>query len=141
MRLFLVAIVAAALQAAAPAALPTDLARSLEQYNRATVQNDVATLSTLMADDYLLVNSDASVQDKASCLADFRAPGFKIDPYVVEQPVYKVHGNTALTAWAMRLGWTQSGQRQSRRLRIAHYWVKRGGRWQIEFTQLTRMPD
>jgi Domain of unknown function (DUF4440) len=87
------------------------------------------------------VNSDASVQHKASYLADFRAPGFRVEPYAMEQPIYKIHRSAALTAWRMRLGWTQDGKRQSRDLRIAHWWVKRGGRWLISYTQLTRGPD
>src|SRR4051812_38671970 len=71
--------------AAAPVqALPADLARALEAYNHATVENDTEALAALVTEDYVLVNSDASVQGKASYLADFRAPGFKVDPYVVE---------------------------------------------------------
>lgn len=128
-------------QAVAAETLPSDLARALDQYNHATVQNDVATLSTLMTDDYVLVNSDASVQDKASYLADFRIAGFRIEPYAIEQPIYKIRGSAALTAWMMRLAWTQDGKHQSRKLRIAHWWVMHGGRWRISYTQLTRVPD
>ena len=143
MKLRLALIVALALWPSAVAAetLPSGLERALYQYNRATVQNDVATFTTLMTDDYVLVNSDGSVQDKASYLADFRVPGFRIEPYAIEQPIYKIHRSAALTAWRMRLAWTQDGKQQSRKLRIAHWWVKHGGRWRISYTQLTRVPD
>jgi ketosteroid isomerase-like protein len=120
---------------------PPDLARAIESYNQATIHKDTAQLAALVTDDYMLVNSDASVQDKASYLANFRVPGFQLDPYVLERPVFKVHGQTALTGGVFQLHWTQDGKRQSRKLRIAHFWVKRDRRWRIEYTQLTRVPE
>lgn len=134
--------------ASAPAAaaskatgLPPDLARALDAYNQATMNNDTATLSGLVTDDYMLVNSDTSVQGKRSYLADFSVPGFRLDPYVVEEPVYRVRADAALTGGSFKLGWTQDGRHQTRRLRIAHFWVKNGGKWRIAYTQLTRVPD
>ena len=41
----------------------------------------------------MLVNSNATVENKQEFLADFNLPGFKIDPYVLEQPVAKVWGD------------------------------------------------
>lgn len=105
------------------------------------MHNDTATLSGLVTDDYVLVNSDTSLQDKPSYLADFTVPGFRVDPYVLEQPVYKVSRDAALTGGIFRLGWTQEGRHQSRRLRIAHFWVKSDGKWRIAYTQLTRVPE
>ncbi|TAJ69653.1 MAG: nuclear transport factor 2 family protein [Phenylobacterium sp.] len=134
---------AAAARAATPQlqALPPDLARALGAYNQATAHNDTRTLAALVTEDYVLVNSDASVQGKASYLADFAAPGFRIDPYEVTPLTYQVRGDAALTAWAFKLSWTQDGRRQTRRLRIAHFWVKQAGRWRIAYTQLTRIPE
>jgi ketosteroid isomerase-like protein len=127
--------------ASTPTALPGDLARALDAYNRATIHKDTATLSALATDDYMLVNSDTSVQDKRSYLADFAVPGFSLDPYVIEQPVYKVRGDAALTGGSFKLSWTQDGRHQTRRLRIAHFWVKNDGKWRIAYTQLTRVPE
>jgi ketosteroid isomerase-like protein len=122
----------------ADAALPADLARAWNAYNRATIHKDVPTLSALVTDDYMLVNSDASVQDKPSYLADFNVPGFSLEPYEIEQPFGKAWGGTALTGGIFDLNWTQEGRRQNRRLRIAHVWTRQDGRWRIAYTQLTR---
>lgn len=151
-RIAAMAMIAAALFLAAPAAaapvaepdmqtLPADLAGALEEYHRATVNNDTRTLAALVTEDYVLVNSDASVQGKASYLADFAVPGFRVDPYEVEPLTYQVWDAAALTAWTFKLGWTQDGRHQSRTLRIAHFWVNRDGRWRIAYTQLTRVPE
>jgi ketosteroid isomerase-like protein len=121
--------------------LPSDLVRALSAYNQATINKDITALAGLVTDDYMLVNSDSSVQGKASYLADFEVPDFKLEPYVVEQPVYRVRDDAALTGGTFRLNWTQKGHQHSRRLRIAHFWVKQNDRWLIDYTQLTRVPD
>lgn len=122
------------------AELPADLANAVSAYDRATVSNDTAALSELVADDYVLVNSDSSLQDKQSYLGDFRVPGFRLEPYTIQQPISKVWGDTALFGGILPLAWTQDAVRNSRLLRIAHVWTKRDSRWRLAYTQLTRVP-
>lgn len=147
-RVAAMAVIAAVLSVVTPAGsapelqtLPANLARALDAYNQATARNDTKTLAALVTDDYVLVNSDASVQGKVSYLADFAAPGFKVDPYEIEPSTYQVRGDAALTAWTFNLSWTQDARHQTRRLRIAHFWVNQDGRWRIAYTQLTRIPE
>jgi ketosteroid isomerase-like protein len=119
----------------------SDLDDAIRTYDQATVHNDVAALAQLVCDDYTLVNSDSTLQDKSSYLEDFRVPGFKLDPYVLEQPVRRVWGDTALVAGLVHLSWTLQGEHQARLLRIAHVWTKLEGRWRLAYTQLTRVPE
>jgi ketosteroid isomerase-like protein len=123
------------------AQLPPDLAQALKDYDQAQFHNDIASLTRLVADDYVLVNSNASVENKAQFLADFNLPGFKIDPYVIEQPVQKVWGNAAVMGGLVRLSWTQDGKHQTRMLRVAYVWAKRDGHWRATYTQVTRVPE
>ena len=132
---------AAAKAEQAPSSLPPALSSALDNYNRSTIAKDIASLGQLVTDDYLLVNSDGSVQGKASYLEDFKMPGFDIEPYRLENPYYRVQIDSALTSGTMRLSWTQDGRHQSRHLRITHFWRNLQGKWQIAFTQLTRLPD
>lgn len=118
----------------------TDLAKAIEDYDHATVSNDVATLASLVADDYVLVNSDSTLQDKQSYLKDFKVPGFKLDPYELQQQVLKRWDDTALLAGVVRLSWTLDGKHEQRLLRIAHVWTRIDGRWRLAYTQLTRIP-
>jgi ketosteroid isomerase-like protein len=133
--------------AAAPAlicwrtsAAESDLDDAVRAYDKATVHNDVATLAQLVSDDYVLVNSDSSLQDKQSYLEDFEVPEFKLDPYVLEKPVRRTWGTTALVAGVVQLSWTLKGEHHARLLRIAHVWTKLEGRWRLAYTQLTRVP-
>jgi len=120
--------------------MPTDLAAAVKRFDEGQTHNDVAALTRLVADDYVLVNSDASVENKKQYLADFGLPGFKIEPYTTEQPVETVWNGAAVVAGLVYLRWTQDGERHVRPLRIAHVWAKRDGRWQLVYTQVTRVP-
>lgn len=122
------------------AELPPDLAQAVAAYDRAQFDNDVATLARLVDDDYVLVNSNASVEDKRQFLADFHLPGFKIEPYTIEQPVRKVWGDGAVIGGLLHLGWTQDGRHQTRTLRVSYVWAKRDGRWRATYGQVTRVP-
>lgn len=135
------ATAASTLIACSASAAESGLAAAVRAYDQATVRNDVATLAQLVADDYVLVNSDSSVQDKQSYLEDFKVPGFKLDPYVLEQAARRVWGDTALVAGLVNLSWTLDGAHHARRLRIAHVWTKQQGRWRLVYTQLTRVPE
>jgi ketosteroid isomerase-like protein len=121
--------------------LPPDLAKAVQDYDRAQIHNDIPTLERLVADDYVLVNSNATVENKQQFLADFSLPGFKIDPYVLEQPVEKMWGNAAVIGGLVHLSWTQDGKHQTRLLRVAYVWAKRNGQWQATYTQVTRVPQ
>jgi len=121
--------------------LPPDLAKAVRDYDRAQIHNDIPTLERLVADDYVLVNSNATVENKQQFLADFNLPGFKIDPYVVEQPVEKIWGNAAVLGGLVHLSWTQDGKHQTRLLRVAYVWVKRNGHWKATYAQVTRVPQ
>jgi len=123
------------------AELPPDLAQAVRAFHQAQVRSDVPTLERLVADDYVLVNSNATVEDKRQFLADFNLPGFKIDPYVVEQPIEKVWGDAAVLGGLVRLSWTQDGQHRTRLLRLAYVWARRDGRWRMTYTQVTRVPQ
>jgi ketosteroid isomerase-like protein len=122
------------------AELPPDLAKAVRDYNEAQFHNDVATLEHLVAADYMLVNSNSTLENKQEFLADFNLPGFRIDPYVLEQPMARVWGDGAVVGGIVHLGWTQDGKHHSRVLRIAHVWAKRGDHWEATYTQLTRVP-
>lgn len=135
------AILASEASHAGGAGMPNDLVQAVDEYRQATMRGDIATLSNLVGDDYILVNSDSTLQGKHSYLEDFRLPGFKIDEYVVKQPAYKAWGDTALVRSLLHLAWTQDGKQHRRMLRIAHVWIRHDGHWQLAYTQLTRVPE
>jgi ketosteroid isomerase-like protein len=121
--------------------LPAELVSAMATFDRAQWEADTATLARLVTDDYVLVNSDGSVDRKAKYLSDFLLPGLRMEPYVIEQRLEKRSDGTAVVFGLQRLSWTQDGTRHKRTLRIVHVWTNRSGRWQATHTQLTRVPD
>jgi ketosteroid isomerase-like protein len=130
----------AALFAAAMAALPADLARAAHDYDEAQVKSDKVALERLIAPDYRLQNSSGAVQDKRSFIADQVAPGYRLDPFKIEEPFETVMGDTALLGGVATITGTSEGQAYKVRLRFVDVWQKRGGRWMVVFSQATRAP-
>lgn len=119
--------------------LPSDLARALRHFDCAHYQSDIAALERLTSPDYMVLNSSISLENKQQFLADFNLPGFKIDPYKRQEQKNEVWADAAVTAGTVMLVWTQDGRHQSRRLRYVDVWRKQNGRWQVTFTQVTRV--
>jgi ketosteroid isomerase-like protein len=137
--LFALAALPLAIASEASAA-PGDLADAVSAHDRATIAKDIDTLGRIVAEDYTLVNSDGSVQGKASYLADFRVPGFQIEPYGIVDPFHRAWGDAALTGGTLPLSWFQGGENHVRTLRVAHVWTRDDGRWRLRYSQLTRVP-
>jgi hypothetical protein len=81
---------------ASAVALPTDLAKAVRAYDEAQIKGDRAELQRLLADDYTLLNSSGHLQNKAELIADYTAPGFKLEPFVVREPIEKVWSDGAV---------------------------------------------
>ena len=128
------------LAAAAAATIPADLAAAVHGYDQAQIRGNKAELERWLADDYLLVNSSGQTETKAQLIADYTAPGFKIEPFTIEQPVEKVWSDGAVMGGIATLKGTDGGKPFELRLRFADIWAKRNGRWQVTYTQVAKAP-
>ena len=76
--------------------LPPDLAKAVADYDAAQIHGDGAALQRLLAEDYTLVNSSGETESKAQLIADYTAPGYKLDPFTVREPIEKVWADGAV---------------------------------------------
>jgi len=132
---------AVTLLAAFPAAaggLPPDLAAAVKGYDEAQIHSDRAALERWLADDYTLVNSAAQRETKAELIADFTAPGYRLEPFVVRDPVDRVWADGAVMAGIVDARGTDGGKPFAVTFHFADIWAKRNGKWQVIFTQVTR---
>ena len=136
MMVVLAAMLAA--QQAGAVATPPALAEAMRAYDKAQVDGNGRALQHLLAGDYLLVNSGGQVEDKAQFIADQKAPGYRLNPYVVRAPVLRVWSGGAVAGGVARLTGTDGGKPFSACLRFADVWSLRKGRWQVAFTQASR---
>lgn len=129
------------LSSAADAAdLPADLAKAVKDYDEAQVHGNKAELQRLVADDYTLVNSSGRVQDKAGLIADYTTPGYKIEPFEIQQPVEKVWSDGAVMGGVVDLRGVDGGKPFAVTLRFADIWAKRNGKWQVVYTHVSKPP-
>ena len=133
---------ASPLFAAAPASnvLPPDLAKAAEDYDQAQIHCDRAELERLLADDYTLVNGAGEISSKAEFVRDSTAPGFSLQPYVVEHAINRVWTNGAVLSGEVILKGTDHGKAFAAHMRFADIWAKKGGKWRVVFTEVTRLP-
>jgi ketosteroid isomerase-like protein len=140
-RLLLVSFFAGfcAVATAAGPTIPADLAARVKAWDDAQIKGDKAALEDLLADDFVLINSRDQRQTKADLVADYTKPGFKLDPFVVEQPVELVWQDGAVMGGIARLTGVDDGAKFSVTLRFSDVWAKRDGKWRVIYAQARRL--
>jgi ketosteroid isomerase-like protein len=120
--------------------LPPDLARAAADYDQAQIHNDGPALRRLLADDYTLVNGAGEIFSKPGFIRDSTAPGFSLQPYVVEHEINRVWSDGAVLSGEVTLRGTDGGKPFTSHMRFADVWAKRNGAWRVIFTEVTRLP-
>ena len=130
----------AALSSANPSSpdAPPDLAARVRAYDVAQVKGDKAALEDLLAEDFVLVNSSGQRQTKLQFIADLTKPGFKLEPFVVEEPVELFWPGGAVMAGVARIRGFDGGEAYDLRLRVSDIWAKRGGKWRVIYVHASR---
>ena len=123
---------------ATAAPLPPDLAKAVADYDAAQIRGDGMALQRLLAEDYTLVNSSGETESKAQLIADYTAPGYKLDPFAVREPIEKVWADGAVMGGVATLTGIDGGKRFEVTLRFADIWAKRRGIWQVIYTHVSR---
>jgi len=99
-------------------------------WNRALETNDTKALDMLLADSFVSVDIDGSMQTKREFLASLKVPGYQAPSQsVTEQSKVDVYGNSAVVVGIFR---TQSGSRSkavTHRERFLDTWVNLNGTW------------
>ena len=128
------------LMAATPGALPVELKTAVEAYDVAQINGDRDALTKLLADDYLLVNGGGTVETKEEFIAESINTEFKLAPFVVLHPANRAWSSGAVVSGEVYLTGRSDGKSFSAHIRFADVWAKRSGKWQVVFTQVTRIP-
>jgi ketosteroid isomerase-like protein len=118
--------------------IPADLASRVHAYDEAQVKGDKAALEDLVADDYVLINSGGQRQSKADLVRDYTKPGFKLEPFVIEEPVELAWSDGAVMGGVARIHGVDDGQAFDVRLRFSDIWAKRKGKWRVIYTHVNR---
>jgi ketosteroid isomerase-like protein len=111
-----------------------------EQWRQATLTNDLATIDRLLADDYLGISANGTLETKADILAKRRAGVLKFTLMDVSDVKIRVYGNTAVVTSKVDVEGTNGEHEVGGRFRYTRVYNNRGGQWKIVSFEASRIP-
>lgn len=111
------------------------------RWRDAELSNNVSEMGKLLADDYLGISANGTVETKSETLDARRAGTIRIQSLNITDLKVRVYGNTAVvTSKAALVG--ENGQSDiSGDYRYTRVYAKRLGRWRIVSFEASRMHD
>ena len=101
------------------------------KWNDVYKRSDVATMNTLLADDYIITTEDGSTFSKIGYIAHNGNSTVHVDVSKMSGLVVRMHGNTAVVTGAYHEKGTEDGKAYEYHDRLTDVWMKTNGRWQL----------
>ena len=115
---------------------------ALEQdWRQALLASNVTELDHLLADDYLGVTANGTLETKADLLAMRRSGTTKLSQLDLSDLKVRVYGDTAVVTSRAEVAGTNGGTDISGRYRYTRVYNRRNGQWRIVSFEASRMPD
>ena len=92
----------------------------------------------ILANTFVVIDSDGSVSSKSEFLASIKAPDYHPSQAVTEQSNVQVYGNAAVVLGILRVKGTEKGKPYVHRERFVDTWIKMNGTWQCVASAGTR---
>jgi ketosteroid isomerase-like protein len=114
---------------------------SLEsQWRTALLQNDVAAFNRLLADDYLGINPNGTLETKADALAQQRSGTVKISSIEPDNVKIRVYGDTAVVTSLVNVEGHDGDRDISGRYHYTRVYSRRDGEWKVVSFEASRLP-
>jgi ketosteroid isomerase-like protein len=110
------------------------------EWRTAVVQNDVATINRLLADDYLGINPNGTLETKADALAQHRSGTMKVTSIEPDNVRVRVYGDTAVVTSRVDVQGTDGDRDISGRYHYTRVYSHRSGEWKIVSFEASRLP-
>jgi ketosteroid isomerase-like protein len=115
-----------------------ELLKLENEFARAVASNNADALDKLLADDWIIVEPDGGMIDKARFLEVIRSGALSHESMESTDLKVRVYGNTAVVTGLTTSKGKFMGQDFTSCERATDIFVKQADRWQCVFTQLTR---
>jgi ketosteroid isomerase-like protein len=114
----------------------------LEQdWRRALLASNMSELDHLLADDYLGVTANGTLETKADLLAMRRTGTIRFSQLDLSDLKVRVYGDTAVVTSKAEVSGTNGGTDISGRYRYTRVYNRRNGQWRIVSFEASRIPD
>ncbi len=98
-------------------------------WNSALETKDTKALDLLLADAFVSVDIDGSIQKKGEFLASIKAPEYHPSQAITEESTVQVYANSAIVVGVFRTKGVAKGKTYVRRERFVDTWVKTNNTW------------
>jgi ketosteroid isomerase-like protein len=115
-----------------------ELLKLENEFARAVASNDADVLDGLLADDWIIVDPDGGIIDKARFLGVIRSGALSHESMESADLRVRLYGDTAVVSGLTTSKGKFMGQNFTSCERATDIFVKQADRWQCVFTQLTR---
>lgn len=111
------------------------------QWRQAELSNNVSEMGKLLADDYLGISANGTVETKSETLDARRAGTVKIQSLDITDLKVRIYGNTAVVTSKAALAGENGQSDISGNYRYTRVYTRRLGRWKIVSFEASRMHD
>jgi len=112
-----------------------------QEWRQAIVTNNVSEMDHLLADDYIGITSNGTIENKAQALAQRRAGTVQITQLDLSDVHVRVYGNTAVVTSVANLVGTNGASDISGKYRYTRVYNRRLGQWKIVSFEASRIHD
>jgi ketosteroid isomerase-like protein len=101
------------------------------KWNVSYQQRDVASMSSLLADDFIITVEDGNTYSKSGYIAHAGDTRTKVEVSELLDMKVRLHGNTAVVTGQYHEVGTEKGKRYEYHDRLTDTWMFIDGRWQV----------
>lgn len=110
------------------------------EWRDAQLTDNIATLDRLLADDYLGISANGTLETKADVLATRRSGRLKITQMVLSDVKIRIYGDTAVVTSKVDLTGKNGDRDISGHYRYTRVYNFRAGQWRIVSFEASRVP-
>jgi ketosteroid isomerase-like protein len=115
-----------------------ELLKLEKEFTQAIVKNDADAITRFLADDWIIIDADGGIVDKARFLGVIKSGALTHEIMESDEVAVRIYGEAAVVTGLTATKGKFMGQEFSTRERATDVFVKQSGRWQCVFSQLTR---
>jgi ketosteroid isomerase-like protein len=108
---------------------------------QAGVRKDIQAISLATAEDYVQIDIDGKILNKAATLERIRSSYAQLQAIPVEEMVVRFYGDAAVITGRANPSGSINGSEQHQTIRYSRVYVKRDRRWQVVLFQQTRIKE
>jgi ketosteroid isomerase-like protein len=114
-----------------PASASSKLLALENKWNAAYKRGDVATMDTLLAEDFIITVEDGSTFSKSGYIAENARPTLHVEISEMSGLNVRMHGNTAVVTGAYHEKGVSKGKPYEYHDRFTDVWMNINGKWQV----------